>query len=345
MLKFKFLVTFAALMLLITGVSTVTAQTDALSMGPNTRPFDSGEGETFDSDLYEYDAQLWAPYDVTEMSRDVLPSSGYYAQLGFSYLNISGGGEVDGADPRNFESPSSWNWGRDFEVGYMTSKESGWSLNWLDLQGNNYLYDSAGNFGNSTGFGQSGLLKTQFDSVSLNKQFRQSLSTGGYIEPFIGMRYMSLIDNTVHDRPLLTRRFAQNVNNSMIGAHVGSKYFRNYGRVKLGASFGMGALYNDQNYEASTGIALGPQASLNNNENDFVPVADFGLTANYNLTRDISFRVGAKLHYLWEGVARADTRQDVLNPNSGLTGLPLPSSIESGDLVVGGFSFGIDWRR
>ena len=358
MLKIKFLVTFAAIMLLFSGGTHVSAQSnqEGLSLGPSTRPFGSNDDHFNDEELYEYDAQLWAPYDVTRVDGQSETQQGFYSRLGVAYISLSGPDAVPGMDPRNYETISGFNTARDFEFGYNTEGSKGWSLQWLDAEGSHYLRD--GEFTNRQvfgGFTQPAILRTSFDDLSLNRQFRQRLSNGGYVEPFLGLRYLSLIDETNEDRiapVVIPNRFSQKTSNTLIGGHLGTRYFRNYGRFRLGSDIGMGVFYNNQNYSATSINAAAPGSNepaqtLTNRGNDFVPIFDLGLSINYSITRDVSFRVGAELHWAWQGLARADTANMLVNGYSAFNtnGAPVPAAINTEDFIAAGFTVGIDWRR
>lgn len=346
MLKIKFLVTFAAIMLLLSGGTMVSAQTDqeGLSLGPSARPFGSNNDHLNDEELYEYDAQLWAPYDVTRM--DGLPETqeGFYSRLGFAYISLSGPDAVPGADPRNYETVSGFNSAIDLEIGYNAEGGKGWSLQWLDTEGSHYLRDQA--FTNNQffgGFANPTVLRTSYDDLSINRQFRQRLTNGAFIEPFVGFRYVAVVDETNEDVALT--RFSQNVHNTMAGGHLGSKYFRDYGRIRIGTDIGIGMFYNSQTYEASNITAGINTGAFTNTGNDFVPLLDLGTSINYSVTRDISLRAGAELHWAWQGVARVDTARLTANPYANASGLPVPAVVNTEDFVAAGFTFGIDWRR
>lgn len=350
MLKRIFLVTFASILLLFSGVN-VFAQTlqEGLSHGPSTRPFGSTDDTIIDDELISYDAQLWAPYDITRLNGEPERHSGFYSELGFAYTSLSGPAAVPGADPRDFEAINNWSWARDFEVGYVTEGGTGWSLSWLDLEGTVFLRDSEFVFDDvSGGFANPSVLRTTFDRVAARRQFRQSLSTGGWIEPYIGLEYLSLNDFQHEDR---IGRFSQRTRNNAFGGSVGSKYFRQYGRFTVGGDVGIGAFYNDQTYAATTILAIAPGGfgtTFTNRDNDFIPLVDFGVSIRYAITRDISLRAGAEISYAWQGIARVDTRSVVNNPYFSATGGTLPTTpqiVNDEDLVAAGFSFGIDWRR
>ena len=80
MLKIKFLVTFAAVMLLISGSTRVSAQStqEGLSLGPSARPFGSDNTERFhDDDLYDCEWDTGFRFDIP----DDLASGLYCAEL------------------------------------------------------------------------------------------------------------------------------------------------------------------------------------------------------------------------------------------------------------------------
>lgn len=338
MLKNKFLFTFTALTLFMASSAPLTAQSvqDGLSLGPSARPYGVTESSLVDTDYYEYDAQLWAPYDVTSMDGAQRLQTGFYAELGFAYLSISRPGAVAGADPRGFNTGNDFMWARELELGYMSGNDAGWGVHWLDLEGLVFVNGEDINVSNPMA------LTTTFDNIEINRQFRQRLSNGGWMEPYIGMRYTHINDKTFED--FGTVRFAQRVNNSALGGQVGTRYFHQYGRYRVGSDLSLGALYNSQSYHAYT-VTTGANATgggVSNEDNDIVPALDLGLRLDYSVTRDITIRGGVGLQYMWEGIARADTRSRLTNPNS--VG-PVPRVVNSDDFVAAGFSFGVDWKR
>ena len=135
----------------------------------------------------------------------------------------------------------------------------------------------------------------------------------------------------------------------MAGGHLGTRYFRNYGRYRVGSNIGVGAMYNDITYSAATLFGNAPDGppatTVTNRSNGFVPIFDCGAEISYMITRDVSMRFGMELHWSWQGVARVDTRQMDLNPYSAVSAAPFPVNVNTDDVLVAGFSFGIDWNR
>ena len=341
MSKRKFLLILAAIAFVASGTHVASAQSfdDGMSLGPSARPFGDENALLPDADYFEYDAQLWAPYDVTSMDGRPRLNQGFYAELGFSYLSISRPGAVPGADPRNFRSGSDFHWARDLELGYMNSKDAGWAFGWVDAEGLVFLNGEDRVVVNPM------TLRTTFDDLELNRQFRQVLSSGAWVEPYIGFRYINITDRTIQDNSIaLGSRFGQKVNNSALGGQVGARFFRDYGRFRLGTDVSLAALYNNEQYVSyfvGNGTILGA-SEFTNEDNSVAPTLDLEVKLNYALTRDISLRGGVGLTYIWDNVARADTRTALLNPNA--LG-PIPSGVNDSDFIAAGFSFGLDWRR
>ncbi len=349
MLKRTFLVTLTALTLVFFGVSSVSAQTtqEALSLGPSARPHGSTDHQPFaDTDLYEYDAQLWAPYDVTTVDGTTSMQTGFYSEFTYAYTFLSGPSPVTGEDPRGFPTVGSYSWARGIELGFMGRKDSGWNLDWFEYENNTYLNDGVYR-GTSPGFGSRfpTYVRTNYNNFSFNRQFRQILSSGAVVEPFVGVRYSSLVDQSVQDSAV-PFRFTQRVGNSAIGGQVGSRYFRQYGRFLAGSEVSLGALYNDQSYSAGTQAGIGaPAIEFVNRNNDFVPVFDIGVRVSYNLTRDVAVRLGGNFSYYWSGIARIDSRRAATNPYFANNLLPLPAEVMTEGVTTAGVSLGIDWRR
>ncbi|MGI9515858.1 MAG: hypothetical protein ACR2NP_02320, partial [Pirellulaceae bacterium] len=281
MLNRIFLVTLTSLTLAISGVTGVSAQTtqEAMSMGPSARPYGSTDHQPFaDADLFEYDAQLWAPYDVTSMDGSTEMHTGFYSEFTYAYTFLSSPEPVAGQDPRGFAKTGGYSWGRGIELGFMSKKDSGWSLDWFDYENNTYLNDGVYR-GTSPGFGAlfPTYLRTNYTNVTFNRQFRQTLTSGAVVEPFVGLRYTNLTDQSVQDSAV-PFRFTQKVRNSAIGGQVGSRFFRQYGRFMTGSEASLGALYNDQCYSGATQAGLAATAvEFINRNNDFVPVFDFNV--------------------------------------------------------------------
>ena len=195
---------------------------------------------------------------------------------------------------------------------------------------------------------------TKFANVEINKIFRQSLKRGGWIEPYVGLRYLNLSDSTIEDTTVVTgattsnNRFKQNVTNSAIGMHVGGSVNRRRGRWRTSWDLALATTYNQQRFFATdiTNTA-GTFVIFESYQesSSFVPALDLNFELGYNLSRDFGLRGGAHMLYMWDGIARANTLSTANNPNS-VFGVSdsTPGLFEEG-LLGAGFSFGVEWRR
>jgi hypothetical protein len=316
--------------------------------GPTARPFPASNGYV-NPDLLDYDLQVFSPFEITSLDNYVEPHTGLFFTYDRTYLSTSRPGQVGTFDSA-FPTGNDFTWGNRYELGYMGENESGFNIKWLGQEGG--FFSAGRDPGNSVPF----LTRTGIDTVAINRAFRQQLKSGGYIEPYAGVRYFGLTDDTIEDTTftvgttVISNRFIQEVNNSTVGGHVGTRYVNRYGRFTNSVDLAVGAGYNSQRYFASdiqfsndngtTNIGVGEATT---EDNSFTPIIDMSAFSSYNVSRDISVRGGVHLLYCWDGVARANTLTSALNPNSLPTG-PL-GPILTQDLVAVGFSFGLDFRR
>jgi hypothetical protein len=193
-------------------------------------------------------------------------------------------------------------------------------------------------------------------SVELNKTFRlDRYHHGGWGEPFFGLRYILFKDFTIKDNyigpydvdggagfgtimdpltgvaeTLLTD--ATGIENNMIGAQIGFRYFRNRRRWKLSSDVRFLALQNFQEatfrrleqttlYDAIAESEEPTVFRFNETKQDitqdeFVYGIDVRAEAAYELTRDFSFRVGLQYMHFARGVWRGNnpnyTSQDLM---------------------------------
>lgn len=299
---------------------------------------------------FDYDAQIFAPVEFSN-NDELEPSVGFYFLYDRMYTSIS---KASGRIPDNgtaltqgVPGGSNYIWGNRYELGWMTDQGEGWGVNFERSNGSFFSAGQDALVANPM------LIETTFSNVEVNRMFRQQLSRGGHIEPYIGMRYQNLSDNTIEDSaigPTNNNRFIQRATNNVIGAHAGARYTARHGRFRTTLDTAVATGYNRQSYFASdlqVPAAGGPPAvtELNDSDSSFVPALDFRAEVSYNLSRDIGFRTGFQVMYLWDGVARADTLTTALNSNSqfglgtGVTG------VFDESVIATGFSFGIEWKR
>ncbi len=303
---------------------------DGLRFGPSARPFGKPDS-VFGDDLIKYDAQMWAPCDVTGVDGHTEASTGFYIAFDRAYASIDTGAT----------GGSTFHWGNRYDVGFISDEGRGWNIQWLNLEGSTFLNGAIANNPNP------GINTVNYNTVELNRVFRQELSSGGYLEPYVGLRYSSISDRFIQDTG--TNRFAQTVDNSGVGGQIGARFVRAVGgRANFELDGNISAVYNNQEYEAVD--AVGPAnvfTTLNQfqiSDNDFIPAMDLSANFQFRLSRDISLRAGGILNWQWAGVNRVNTAPAAANPFS-IFGTGFPTSLVDDDTIAAGFTFGIDWRR
>lgn len=344
LMKLALVVSFVACTSVATAQVIPTARMDdqpanaALNTGPFVAP------GTFD-----YDAQMFAPVEFTN-SEELEPSVGFYFVYDRMYTSISKAGAripddgtlVSVSVPRG----SNYIWGNRYELGWMSDQGDGWGVN---FERSNGSFFSAGQNALVSNPMQ---VETTFTNVEVNRMFRQPLSRGGHIEPYIGMRYQNVSDNTIEDTgigPTNNNRFIQRATNSVIAAQAGARYTARTGRFRTSLDTSIATGYNRQSYFSSdlqVQTTGGPLVTeFNDSDSSFVPTLDFRADISYNLSRDVGLRTGFQVQYLWDGIARADTLTTALNSNSAFgvgTGV---TGVFDESLIATGFTFGIEWKR
>ena len=187
-------------------------------------------------------------------------------------------------------------------------------------------------------FGGPATYSNTFNIGELNRSFRQELSGGGYMEPYIGGRFTNVNDRSLEDRGYrfvnddtqqdgtsdkVGHRFRQTSSNNAIGLQFGGRYNKRRGRFLYSTDGSLAASYNQQRYTSSN-ILFGEVEQNRIDEqyfedNNFLPSFDLEFGISYNVTRDLTVRAGTQLLYIWEGIARVNTLPAPLNPNSILT--------------------------
>lgn len=350
MLKRLFTSTFAALTLAI-GSSSVMAQLPqpGLMGDPSSGfgPTPDVHG-TYETSLFDYDAQLFAPLTLDEIEgpRDV--NTGWYFTYDRTYLSVSRPDATSTVNANAVPTGNDFVWGNRYDLGYVGESGKGWTVNFLNSEGS--FFSSGRDILISNPF----LTRTTFANVEVSRLFRQELSNGGVLEPYFGFRYQGINDETIEDTfvPFITatdsNRFKQIINNSAFGGHIGSRYSRTVGRWTMRADGALAASYNSQRYTASDLVFSGTTTSVFEatfDDNAFAPTLDLSVDAAYSLTRDIALRAGVQVLHIWDGVVRADTRSTGLNPFSAFGfGEPV-TGIRDQSFTAIGFTFGLEWRR
>lgn len=351
MLKRLFTTTFAVLSMAI-GTTTLPAYGQSGLMGDP----DVGVGPTpdvqgqFESSLFNYDAQVFAPMTLDDIRAKPEGNTGWYFTYDRTYMSTSRPSATSTVNANNVATGNDFMWGNRFDLGHMGEDGTGWDLNWLTSEGSFFSQ------GQDALVARPFMTRTTIGNVELNRLFRQELSNGALLEPYFGARWQGFNDETIEDSivPFFAPgsrdglRFKQQVKNSVFGAHVGTRYNRTFGRWSWRADAALAAGYNTQRHLASDMVFGGTQVQIFEatfNDNSFVPTLDLGLDAAFHVTRDIALRAGVQALHMWDGVVRADTRTTGLNPWSAFGfGEPV-TGIRNQSLTTIGFTFGLEWRR
>lgn len=349
MLKRLFSTTFAILSMAI-GTTTLPAfgQTGLLGdpeLGVGPTPDVHGQ---FETSLFNYDAQLFAPLTLDDIRTKPQGNTGWYFTYDRTYMSVSRPEATSIVNANAVATGNDFTWGNRFDIGHMSEAGTGWTLNWLNSEGSFFSQGQDELIANPF------MTRTTLANVEISRLFRQELSTGSLMEPYFGVRWQGFNDETIEDSivPFFTtadgNRFKQRTSNSSFGAHVGSRFSKTVGRWSWRADAALAAGYNTQRYLASDMIFGPDQVAVFEatfNDNSFVPTLDLGIDAAYHLTRDIALRAGVQALHMWDGVVRADTRPTGLNPFSAFGLGEQVTGIRNQSLTTVGFTFGLEWRR
>ncbi len=298
--------------------------------------------------IYDYDAQIFAPIELSD-GEELEAKTGFFFSVDRIYTNISGGGEFGGG------AGSSYIWGNRYDGGYMNSEDDGWNVVYEQSEGIQFL--NGGDILVATPM----LYSAKLGSLEINKVYRQRLRNGSWIEPYVGMRYFNVSDNTLQDFGIGVvtlidgNRFKQQVTNDAVGLNIGGRLVRRSGRWRYSHDVAIAPTYNQQRFRATditmvAAVGGFPPTTvvLESAESDssFVPTVDYRFEVAYNLSRDFGLRGGASVMYLWDGLARANTLPPFANPNSTFGDPTLPNAgLVDDRLIAAGFSFGFEYRR
>jgi len=345
---------FAAAVALFAGLS---ASALGQTLGPSARfspqpvEYPGNTRPLAEPGIFDYDGQMFAPVEFNNFD-ETAPNTGFFFTMDRIYNNITRGGARDinsqFAPDNATPTGSDWQWGNRFDTGFMTDADCGWQAV--------YEYSEGSFFGAGSDIlvANPMMVTTRFDNFELNRVFRQHLSHGGFFEPYVGLRYIALSDNTIEDTNLTIagtgtgHRFTQKATNSAIGGHVGGRYNTNRGRYRYSFDGSLATMYNRQRYNTTDLLLSGTTITSNDSydsDTSFIPVLDTRFELAYAITRDLGLRGGFQLNYLWDGTARSDNRTSSINPNSALGIGGGQSGVFDESTLVAGFSFGMEWRR
>jgi len=296
--------------------------------------------------VFDYDAQLFAPVEFD--SKDQLePRIGFYFEFDRTYLSLTNAPQFAADGDELTGTGNNYVFGNRYELGWFTEEDTGWNASFQLNEGNSFFAGQDVLISNPL------LATTRIATVEINRVFRQTLSSGKILEPYFGLRYMNVSDETIEDVPQgagTFNRFLQNATNDAVGFQAGGRYVRRAGRWRTTTDLAFAALHNQQSLFASDiGVdAMGVpflSAETRIEEQSFVPVLDFQFDITFNVTRDISLKTGVQTFYLWDGINRANSLTQGLNPNSVISGGGTALVTNDTDFIAAGFIFGVEWRR
>ena len=296
--------------------------------------------------VFDYDTRAFAPLEFTN-NRELEPNKGFYFTIDKVYASVTRAGNI-GVDTNQIQTGSEYIWGTRYDLGYFSDNDDGWGITFQNQDGAYFTN------GQDILVSNPMLVNVSLNTVEVNRIFRQELSHGGYLEPYIGLRYTNITDRTLEDTTqlfggvIVGNRFRQEVTNNAFGLQAGGRYNVRRGRWRTTTDAALATSYNQQRFFA-TDIANSPAAQAITetyaNDQSFVPVIDGQFELAYNISRDISLRIGAQAVYTWNGIARANTLTTTLNPNSAFGISTAPAGLIEDNHLSAGFLFGVEWRR
>lgn len=290
--------------------------------------------------IFDYDAQVFAPVEFVNDDQ-LEPRIGFYLSYDKTYLSLSGTPRVTpagGSEPAG----NNFTWGTRYNFGWYSENETGWAFSYQSNDGLSFPNGRDGLSATPT------VVDTNFSSFELNRTFRQSSKRGTALEPYLGLRYFAVSDETFDDSLLggLNNRFRQKATNSSIGFQAGARHSRRAGKWRFTTDGAVVTGYNQQRYTVlESGGPAFTTLSTADEDQAFVPAIDLEFDIAYNVTRDITLKTGVQLNYLWDGIQRANTETPINNPNS-FNGTGGVATIgEDSRFIAAGFVFGFEWRR
>ncbi|MCA9105426.1 MAG: BBP7 family outer membrane beta-barrel protein [Planctomycetales bacterium] len=361
MLLKRFLASLAAIVALFAGTAVAQGPMSPVGATFPVEPPPGGAGDNlqFISDqLMNYDMQMFAPVDYNLLEDEQRPSTGLFFCYDRTANGITGPDVITtlGAGNGGFTYQT---WGNRFDFGFMTEDDCGWTATVSTMGGGNFQS------GRTDGNALPMVTYTQYQSWELNRVFRQRLKNGSYIEPYIGGRFAYLSDETMQHEiglqlglgditnPDDQNRFIQQSQNNMFGGTLGVRWFRETGRWRVASNLATFLAYNSQ-FNFATDVqfdetnAVGPVFERSARTDGFVPMGETRIDISYDVTRDVSLRLGGQVMWYWEGLTRANMIDSRVNPNSVRSFTPFTSpirTVNNQDLAIYGVTFGLEWRR
>jgi hypothetical protein len=236
---------------------------------------------------FENDLQWFAPAETWEYGGEPIGAkTGWFFAYDRAYINVSRGGLIPLATDNIQTFQGDFTWGNRYELGYMTEEDYGWLLNGWYIKGPQV--DTVTENGNVI-VGNLG----QYASVDLNRTWRlEPFYHGGFIEPFIGLRFSQFIDYT-----------RGKVENNMIGAQLGARYFKQKGNWVISGQAQAFPMLNYQMFQTfGDGATVG--SGVQPSYQEFVIGGEARIEIAYLISKTISIRAGWDLQYFGRGIAR-----------------------------------------
>jgi hypothetical protein len=313
----------------------------AVESSDSTRPYAT-------PGVFDYDAQMFAPLEFRN-DKEIEPQAGFFLSMDRLYLSTSRATVGDPQTASGIRPGSQYIWGNRYTGGWFSDEDEGWGLSY---QQSNGIYFTAGQ---DQLVSNPMLVDMSVATVQINRMFRQMLSQGGYFEPYFGVRYMNISDNTLEDTTQVLNaatvfnRFKQNTTNDAFGVQAGGRYNRQRGRWRTTFDGAIATTYNQQRYFSTdiTNAGTGAQGISETylSDQSFVPIIQGEYEVNYNISRDIALKFGIQTIYAWNGIARANTLTTNLNPNSVFGSSTSATGFFDESHLSAGFLFGVQWKR
>jgi hypothetical protein len=295
--------------------------------------------------VFDWDTQMFAPLEFTN-GKQKKPNTGFYFALDKTYTSVTKAARI-GEQSNTIQTGATYIWGTRYDLGWFSDEDDGWGFTYQVANG---IYFSSGQ---DVSVANPMLVDMNVSTFELNRIFRQELSQGGYFEPYIGIRFTHVGDNTIEDTRQVVNgtavgnRFKQNVTNDAFGFQAGGRYSVRQGPWKTSFDGAVATCYNQQRYFATDISNAGAVQGISEtyqSDQSFVPVVDAQYEVAYNISRDVSLMTAVQVIYDWNGIARANTNTTNLNPNS-IFGIGGPTGFFDGSHLSAGFIFGVQWRR
>ena len=341
------------------------------------------------------DFLYFAPADISDFGGIDPPRTGFYFSYDRMFLNVD---RPDGVPSMGDGNDGDFAWGNRIDGGYMSDCHTGWGFSAHHMDGPNEglvtFQERLVPFNDDDdppGSGGEPILQDRnprnydvtqsvnvlkYSSIELSRIWRRKqFHNGAVLEPFIGVRYMTVKD---FGRRETYHRYAQNVvgdeviptdprregpyedylqdfftsENSMFGGQLGVRLHKQSGHWLLSGEFRTFAVQNWQYYthrfeRTLTRSPLNDEVELEIHEQDiahdyneeFIWGGEVRAEASYQLTRSISLRSGLSVTHWGQGIGRGVVER------AGILAQPLRFLDNDQNLTMAGVTFGVEINR